>query len=668
METANLQKERHAFLSAEIARLNDAYYNQNENLVSDYEYDRLSLELRELEARFPEFAADASPTKIVGGSASPLLTKVKHEVRMISLQDVFNTRELLDFDARTRAAVGDVCNYVVEQKIDGLSVSLEYEGGVFTRGSTRGDGEVGEDVTDNLRTIKDIPEKLTGENIPAFLEVRGEVYMSRASFAALLELQESKGEQPAKNPRNAAAGALRQKDSAVTESRGLSIFIFNVQRISGTEIVTHSESLSLLKGWGLPVIDGYSRHDNISDAVNAIGEIGNLRGTLPYDIDGAVLKVDDLRQRVLLGETAKTPRWAVAFKYPPEEKTTRVLDIEVQVGRTGILTPLAVLEPVLLSGSLVSRATLHNQDRITELNLSVGDTVVVRKAGDIIPEIISAKKTERTDGILRPYAMPDVCPSCGAGVTRAENESALRCENPACPAQRLRQIIHFASRPCMNIEGLGEAVAAQLLDANLITNAAGLYKLNAGDLLKLDGFGEKSADNLIRAITQSKRQPFPRLIAALGIKNVGGRNAVLLCERFPDIDKLLSADADEICAIDGFADLSAAQIVESLENADMRRIISALRESGVNMAYEPESHDNGGVFAGKTFVLTGTLPTLSRDEAAALITANGGKVLSGVSKKTNFVVAGENAGSKLTKAQSLAVPVLTEEALLTMLK
>lgn len=635
------------------------YYVDDDPEIEDYEYDMLQRELKAIEDKYPDLVTPDSPTVRVGGSAENLFSKVEHRVRMESLQDAFSFAEIEEFDRRVRETERDV-HYVVEPKIDGLSVSLEYTNGVLTRGSTRGDGDVGEDVTANLRTVRSIPLKIKTP-LP-FLEVRGEVYMPKSVFASLVTRQELDGEKPFKNPRNAAAGSLRQKDSKVTAGRGLDIFVFNVQQIEGAELSSHKQSLDFLREQGFHTIPFYTRFDNITDVISELKRIGEIRSGLEYDIDGAVIKVDDFAQRERLGSTSKFPKWAVAFKYPPEEKTTKLVDIEIGVGRTGVLTPTAVFEPVLLAGSTVSRATLHNQDFITEKDIRIGDEVAVRKAGDIIPEVV--RIVSHAENSV-PYILPSICPSCSAPVIREDGEAAVRCVNPECPAQLMRNVIHFCSRDAMDIEGLGDALVEKFISENLISNVADIYDITAGEIMMLEGHQEKSAKNLVEAIERSKQNDLSRLLFALGIRHIGQKAAKLLSEHFGDIDSIIAASEEEIAEIDGFGGImtkSAAEFFSMTQTADL---IERLKAAGVNMKSLKEKSDDQR-FAGLTFVLTGTLPTLSRKEATEIIENLGGKASSSVSKKTSYVVAGEEAGSKLQKATDLGIPVITQDDLLKM--
>lgn len=646
-EAATKAKELRDFLNYHSKK----YYVDDDPQISDFEYDKALRELENIESDFPSVLTPDSPTQRVGGMADNRFEEVVHSVPMESLQDAFSFEELHAFDER----INDKnVTYVVEPKIDGLSVSLEYVNGVFVRGSTRGDGTVGEDVTANLRTIREIPLKLN-EEIP-FLEVRGEVYMPREVFLSLVEKQELNDEKPFKNPRNAAAGSLRQKNSKVAAERKLSIFVFNIQQIEGKEITSHKQSLDYLKTLGFKTVPFYNEYADFGDVLKEIDRIGNERGNLPFDIDGAVIKVNDFAKRKSLGSTSKFPKWAVAFKYPPEEKETKLIDVEVNVGRTGVLTPVAVLEPVLLAGSTVSRATMHNEDFIKEKGVGVGDTVIVRKAGDIIPEIVSVSKKGENTGVFK---MPDVCPSCASRVVREEDESAIRCQNPECPAQLLRNIIHFASRDAMDIEGLGESVAEVLVSEGLVKNAADIYYLKIEQILSLERFAEKSARNLIEAIEKSKENDLSKLLFAFGIRHIGAKAAKLLSVNFATLEKIMSATKEEILLIDGFGEIMAESAVKFFSLEPTKKMIEELKTANVNMKSLTEVKDTR--FQGLTFVLTGTLPTMTRNEATEIIEKFSGKTSSSVSKKTTYVLAGEDAGSKLTKAQNLGVTIISEE-------
>lgn len=650
-----IAKQRIQELQRSLEQYNEQYYMQDNPTITDYEYDMLMRELETLEQQFPEYALPNSPTKHVGGAVSRTFDKVSHAVQMMSLQDVFSFTEMDAFVLRCQMEL-EAPAFLVEPKIDGLSVSLEYTNGVLTRGSTRGDGFVGEDVTENLRTISNIPTQL--QNAPAFLEVRGEVYMPRKSFAALVEQQEQNGEAPAKNPRNAAAGSLRQKNSAVTAERNLDIWIFNVQQVEGKVLRSHLESLEYLESLGFPTVIPHSQRCQTAEQIHhEIEEIGQTRINYAYDTDGVVVKVDSFAQREEMGATSKVPKWAAAFKFPPEEKETTLREIELSIGRTGVITPVAIFDSVQLAGTEVSRATLHNQDFITERDIRLGDKIVVRKAGEIIPEVL--RSTAHLPD-AEPYQLPAVCPVCQTPAERDPEESALRCPNPDCPAQLMKRMIHFVSKDAMNIDGLGPQILVVLQEKGLVHSVADLYQLTKDDLVALDRFAEKSADNLIRAISASRENSLDRLVFALGIRGIGSRAAKLLCERFPTMDDLLTATADEIQEIDGFGETMAESVVKSLAELHMRQLIEHLREAGCNMTYHGAVVEDNR-FAGLTFVLTGTLPTMKRSEAKELVLRYGGKVSGSVSKKTSFVVAGEEAGSKLDRANELGIPVLSEE-------
>ncbi len=656
MELKEAEK-RAAELRAVIEKHNHNYYDLDNPTIEDDEYDALMRELRGIEQQYPELSTPDSPTHRVGGTVSSSFEKVQHVVQMGSLQDIFSEEEVRAFI--TAVMEQGAHEFTVEPKIDGLSVSLEYQDGVFVRGSTRGDGFVGEDITANLKTIRSIPLRLN--DAPEFIEVRGEVYMPRKSFAALCEEQERNGDPLPKNPRNAAAGSLRQKDSSVTASRKLDIFCFNLQQIRGKELTTHSQSLEYMQSLGFHVIPDYRVVHTADEAVERIREIGGMRRSLPFDIDGAVVKVNSFALRTEIGATTKVPKWAVAFKYPPEEKETTLNEIEINVGRTGALTPVAVFDPVQLAGTTVSRAILHNQDIITDKDIRVGDRIVVRKAGDIIPEVV--RSVSHREG-SEPYFIPNVCPICGAEALRDEDEAVIRCQNIDCPAQLARSIEHFASRNAMNIEGLGEAIVQQLLDNGFVHNVADLYELDVQTVMQITG-GAKSAENLIASIEGSKKRGLDRLVFALGIRGIGQRAAVLLCEKFGSMEAIMEALPLEICSIDGFGQIMADSVYNAMQEPHRIKLIERLREHGVNMTY-----DSGKVaddLAGKTFVLTGTLPTMTRDQAKSLIESHGGKCSGSVSKKTTYVVAGEEAGSKLTKAQELGITVLSEQELLELI-
>lgn len=639
----------------------DRYYNDDSPEIEDYEYDMMMRELQDLEKKYPEYDSPDSPTKRVGGKADNSFESVVHTVRMESLQDAFSKDEIRDFDKRVKDVVS--CpKYCVEPKIDGLSVSLEYRNGVFVRGSTRGDGDIGEDVSGNLRVIHNIPLKLNKE-IP-FIEVRGEVYMPKKSFEKLVDRQLINGEKPFKNPRNAAAGSLRQKDSEIAATRGLDIFVFNVQQVEGVTLTSHKQSLEFIKELGFNIIPGSTLVDNIDDALKQIDKIGESRGSLEYDIDGAVIKVDDFAMRAELGSTAKFPKWSIAFKYPPEEKQTKLLDIEIAVGRTGVLTPTAVLEPVHLAGTTVSRATLHNQDFIAEKGIAIGDIVTVRKAGDIIPEVLCVN-VHNSSGY---FEFPKVCPSCGSEVIREEGEAAIRCINPDCPAQLLRNLIHFSSRDAMDIEGLGPAVIETFVNNGLIRKTEDIYTLTYDQINSagLDGFKDKSINNILSSVEKSKRNDLSKLVFALGIRHIGAKAGKLLSDHFKTMDNIMNASAVDILQIDGFGEVMAQSVCEFFKNEESRSLVENLRKAGVNMNSLSVVTDSR--FEGKTFVLTGTLTSFTRSEASKIIEGFGGKTSSSVSKKTSYVLAGEAAGSKLEKANSLGVEVISEEQFKDMIK
>ena len=639
---------------------NNLYYNQDEPEISDFEYDKLLRELENLEDAYPSLKSPLSPTNKVGGNAGEKFSPVTHTVPMESLHDSFSHEELCDFDRKVREVTQDV-QYIVEPKFDGLSVSCEYQNGVFVRGSTRGDGVTGEDVTDNLMTIKSLPKRI--ENAPQYLEVRGEVYMSFNSFDELIKRQEENEEKPFKNPRNAAAGSLRQKNSKITAQRKLDIFIFNIQQINGVELNSHRQSLDYLAELGFPT-SFYKVCDTIDEVIEEIELIGNMRGTFDYAIDGAVVKVDNFETRTLLGSTAKYPKWAEAYKYPPEEKPTKLLDVEINVGRTGVLTPVGIFEPVLLAGTTVSRATLHNKDFIEEKGICIGDTVIIRKAGEIIPEVLSVKEHSEN---AQPFKFPELCPSCQSPVTHDDSEAAIRCTNTDCPAQLMRHLIHFVTRDAMDIDGLGPAVLEQLVEKALVKSPADLYRLTAEDIISLDRKAEKSANNLISAIEKSKENELYRLVFALGIRNIGLKAAKIICENFLTIDDIMNAKASDFEKIEGFGEIMALSLENYFSLDSTKELIAELKALGLKMkSSTPKAQ--GGLFTGKTFVLTGTLPTMTRSEASKIIEQNGGKTSSSVSKKTSYVLAGEDAGSKLTKAQTLGITVISEEEFKLMLE
>lgn len=644
-------EKRAAELRSVIEKHNHNYYDLDSPTIEDDEYDALMRELRGIEQQFPQLAFPDSPTQRVGGTVNSSFEKVQHTVQMGSLQDIFSEEEVRGFLAGVMEQGAD--EFVVEPKIDGLSVSLEYRDGVFVRGSTRGDGFVGEDITANLKTIRSIPLKLS-EPLP-FIEVRGEVYMPKKSFAALCEEQERNGDPLPKNPRNAAAGSLRQKDSSVTAKRRLDIFCFNVQQIEGKELTTHSQSLEYMQQLDFRVIPDFRVCHTPDEVIQRIREIGEMRRELPFDIDGAVIKVNSFALRAEIGATTKVPKWASAFKYPPEEKETTLNEIEINVGRTGALTPVAIFDPVQLAGTTVSRAILHNQDIISDKDIRVGDRIVVRKAGDIIPEVVRSVSHRAGS---EPYFIPKVCPICGAEALRDEDEAVIRCQNLDCPAQLARSIEHFASRNAMNIEGLGEAIVQQLLDNGFVHNVADLYKLDVQTVMQITG-GVKSAENLINSIEKSKQNGLDRLVFALGIRGIGQRAATLLCEKFGDMDSIMAALPLEICMIDGYGQIMADSVYNAMREPHRIKLIERLRSYGVNMRYN--SGRLSDELAGKTFVLTGTLPTLTREQAKQMIEQRGGKCSGSVSKKTTYVLAGEEAGSKLTKAQELGITIISEQ-------
>ncbi len=649
-------------LRNEIEYHNKLYYVDDAPVISDYDYDMLMVRLIKLEEEHPELITPTSPTQRVGGKALSQFTQVRHQVPLESLSDVFSYEELADFGVRMDQALGSDRIFCVEPKVDGLSMSLEYENGYFVRGATRGDGLVGEDVTENLRTVRSLPMHLI--DAPAHLIVRGEVYMSKSVFNELNAIREINGEALLANPRNAAAGSIRQLDPKVAASRKLDIVCFNMQFSDGEPYTTHSETLDAMKHMGFPVIQ-YKLCGGIDECCERIDWIGQSRSNFAYDIDGAVIKINSLEQRSMLGSTAKFPRWAVAYKYPPEKKESRVTNIVVQVGRTGVLTPKAVIEPVRLAGTMVSNATLHNQDNIDKLDIRIGDTVLVQKAGEIIPEVLSVNKAKRPEGTV-PFKMPDICPECGAPVVRDPDGVALRCTSPECPAQRLRNLAHFASREAMDIEGLGISVCQLLINSGLVSSPAELYSLKAQDVETLERMGRKSAENLINAIEKSKRAGLSRLICAFGIRQVGQKAAKTLSAHFGTLDKLMAATEQELTSISDIGGVTAGFITEWFSLPQSQHQIRLLREAGVS--FESTETVNDTRFTGLTFVLTGELSGYKRDEAAAIIESFGGKASSSVSKKTSYVLAGENAGSKLKKANDLGITVISEEQFNEMIK
>ena len=648
-------KDELAFLRAYLTEQGYLYYVLDAPVIPDYEYDRLNRRLEELEAEHPEEITPDSPTQRVGGKILDSFQPYTHEVPLESLQDVFNEGEVAAFCEKMEEALGPMAEYSVEPKVDGLSVALEYRDGVFVRGATRGDGRVGEDVTENLRTVRSIPMTLP-EKLPRLI-VRGEVYMARSVFESINAKRELEGKPLMANPRNAAAGSLRQLDSKICAQRQLDIAVFNLQLAEGREFTSHAETLDYLASQRFKVIP-HKTLRGTSEIQTEIFRINDERMDYPFDIDGAVVKVNSLSDRTILGSTAKFPKWAVAYKYPPEKKYATVTDIVVQVGRTGVLTPKAVLSPVRLAGTTVTNATLHNQDCITEKDIRVGDTVLVQKAGEIIPEILSVDFDKRPEGTV-PYTLPDACPVCGAPVVRDEDGAALRCTGAECPAQLLRNLTHFASRDAMDIDGCGPAVIQQLIDSGLISNAADLYSLHAADVAKLDRMGEKSAENLIRAIENSKANDLSRLLYGLGIRQVGEKAAKTIAAHFGSMDALMAATEEALTEIPDVGGITARCIADYFRGDQAKDLIRRLKETGVNM--ESTAQPTGDLLAGLTFVLTGELESASRKEAGEKLEALGAKVSGSVSKKTGAVVAGEAAGSKLRKAQELGVPVLSEE-------
>ena len=648
-------------LRKELNQANFEYYVKDDPTMSDYDYDHKLRRLEELEGAHPELVTPDSPTQRVGGKALESFTQVTHRVPLESLQDVFDFDELRAFDQRVRGVEPKV-SYSVEPKVDGLSVALEYQDGQFVRGATRGDGLVGEDVTENLKTVKSIP--LSIPDVPGTLIVRGEVYMPKKVFHALNEEREKRGEALFANPRNAAAGSLRQLDPKIAAQRRLDIAVFNIQWAENEDFHSHTQGINYLADKGFKVIPHVSC-STIEEAVAQVQAIGEGRENYPFDIDGAVIKVDDLAQRQTLGSTAKFPRWAAAYKYPPEVKPSRLTDIVIQVGRTGVLTPKAVLEPVRLAGTTVTNATLHNQDFITEKDIRIGDTVLVRKAGEIIPEVLSVVMDKRPDDAV-PYRFPEVCPECGAPVARDEDGAHIRCTGAECPAQLLRNLAHFASRDAMDIEGLGIAVVENLVKAGLVKTPGDLYFLHEEDVAELERMGKKSAQNLLSAIEKSKSQDLSRLLFAFGIRQVGQKAGKILAQRFGSLDNLQSATVEELTQVDDIGAITAQSIVDWFASPQSQHLIARLKEAGVNMQAEQKGEDQR--FAGKTFVLTGTLDRFTRAEATKMIEDRGGKAAGSVSKKTTYVVAGEAAGSKLRKAQELGVPVLTQEEFLALME
>lgn len=657
-------EKRISELTDELNYHNHKYYVEDSPEISDFEFDRLLVELEELEDKYPQFKKTDSPTARVGGEAVKGFAEVRHDVPMLSQQKAFSREEILDFDRRVKNAVPNA-EYVVEQKIDGLSVSLEYVDGVFTRGSTRGDGITGEDVTENLKTIRTIPLKLKDE-IP-FLEVRGEVFLSRSNFEKINDMLEATGQPLFANPRNAAAGSLRQLDPKIASKRKLDIFVFNIQQIQGAEVNTHIEGLEFLQKQGFKTILDKKAYASIEEAYKRVEEIGEERGNLYFDIDGAVIKVNNLAERELLGNTAKFPRWSIAYKYPAEKQTTVIRDIKVQVGRTGAVTPLAILDTVHIAGSNVSRATLHNLDYIREKDIRIGDTVIIEKAGDIIPAVVEVIKENR-NGSETEFEMPSHCLECGADIVREEGESAYRCTGVNCPAQRLRNIIHFVSRNAMNIDGLGPSIIEQMLERKLIETAADLYYVKAEDIADMDKMGEKSAQNLIDALEKSKKNPLYRLINAFGIRHIGEKGAKILSARYKTLENLMKVSADELTQIPDIGEKMAVSITEFFTQKQTEEFINKLETAGVHCTDDTENSIVDKRFEAMTFVLTGTLEKYTRSEAGKIIENYGGKTSSSVSKKTTYVLAGSEAGSKLEKAHALGVAVISEAEFEEMIK
>lgn len=656
-------KSEYEALKKEISYHSHKYYVLDNPEITDEEYDKMMRRLLEIEKENPSWVTPDSPSQKIGGTILTGFEQVEHTVKMQSLQDAFSFDELAAFDARVQGALGRPTPYCVEHKIDGLSVSLEYRNGVFVRGSTRGDGRVGEDVTENLKTVMSIPLRLNTD-VP-YLEVRGEVFISKKNFEKINAEREQNGEQMFANPRNAAAGSLRQLDSSVAAKRCLDIFVFNIQQIEGKEISSHAEGLRFLRDAGFKVILNDRTFDTIEAAIAEVEAIGSQRTELPFDIDGAVIKVNSLADRELLGSTSKTPRWAIAFKYPAEKKKTKIRSITVQVGRTGVLTPNAEFDTVTLAGTFVSRATLHNMDYIKERDIKIGDTVTVYKAGDIIPEVLSVSFEDR-DGTQLDFVMPSQCPACGAPVCREENEAAYRCTGADCPAQLERNITHFVSRDAMDIEGMGPSIVAQLLEKGHIKNSSDIYYLSKETIASMDKMGQKSADNLLASVEKSKSNDLSRLIYALGIRHIGLGAARLICKKLKDIEAFFDTDIETLTSIDDVGEIMAKSVIGYFSQPHVRGIVDRLKEAGVNTKFIEEEKQSSAL-EGMTIVLTGTMPTMGRKEAAELIKKNGGKVTGSVSKKTSLVVAGEEAGSKLDKANALGIPVTDEAGLLKLI-
>ncbi|MGP1360925.1 MAG: NAD-dependent DNA ligase LigA [Candidatus Fimenecus sp.] len=657
----NIQKmkNRAEMLRNKINHLSYLYYVKNTNEVSDYKYDMMMRELKQLEEEYPELKTKDSPTERIGGIAENQFKKVEHKIKMESLLDAFSFSEIIQFNETIKKTEGTQ-SYVVEPKIDGLSVSLEYVDGVFIKGSTRGDGNIGEDITQNLKTIKTIPLRLL-EPVP-FLEVRGEVYMPKSVFFDLIKRNEEIGEKAFKNPRNAAAGSLRQKNPKITAKRNLDIFVFNIQKIKGHTFKSHKESLDYLSKLGFKTIYSYNKFDNIEQCINEIKRIGEIRESLPFEIDGAVLKIDNLDIRAELGSTAKYPKWAIAFKYPPEEKETVIKDIEITVGRTGVLTPTAVFDSVYISGSTVSRATLHNEDYITEKDIRIGDTIKIRKAGDVIPEVSCVIKHDKNS---KPFKLPKKCPSCNGKIIKENGESAYRCVNPNCPAQLYKHIIHFCSRAAMNIEGLGDALIGKLISEKMIANIVDIYRLDYEKIAHFEKMGIKSVENLKNAIEASKKQDISKLIFAFGIRNIGEKASILLAKKFKNIDNLKNAELNDILEIEGFGEIMAQSVYDYMHLSETETILNELKKYGLNWKYEEETTSD--FLSGSSFVITGSFKRISRTEITNLIENNGGKVSSSISKKTDYLILGKNPGSKYNKALSLGIKILNEDEALNLI-
>ena len=648
----NNVKEELEKLRKEIEYHNKLYYEQDEPEISDYEYDKLTQRLKKLEKEHPELIVKSSPTQKIGGKTKNIFTQVVHDVQMQSLQDVFSLGEVEEFVDKVKEEYKDQTRFCVETKIDGLSVSLEYVDGVLVRGSTRGDGFVGEDVTQNIKMIKDIPQRLSSNDT---IEVRGEVYLPRKEFEKINEELMANNKQQLSNPRNAAAGTLRQLDSELVKKRNLSIFVFNVQK--GKSFSSHYESLDYLNKLGIKTIAVRYLCSTKEEVINAIKKIGNMRDELEYDIDGAVVKVDNLLIRQEMGQTVKVPKWAVAYKYPPEQKETKVLDIALQVGRTGQVTPVVILEPVRVAGSIISKTTLHNFDFMREKDIRIGDTVIIQKAGDVIPEVDRVLK-EKRDGTQKEFEIPKVCPVCGEELEKEESEVALRCTNSECPAQIYRSITHFVSRDCMDISGMGEAIVDALIDKNLLKDVADIYSLKFEDFMSLEGFKEKSSQNLVDAVEKSKSNSLDKLLFGLGIRHIGKRAAKILSENFDDIYKVKEASVEQLNSLEDFGNIMAESVYEFFRKPQTNIIIEKLDKAGVNLKGN-KKQKKSEILLGKTVCVTGSFDNYSRNDIVSMIEENSGKASSSVSKKTSFLIAGESAGSKLNKANELGIEVLS---------